>query len=251
MTMSDEPSLPVHPTRRRVLRTLVGTGGLLASGAMSGLAAPITAQPTDPLGLLNQLATHEALLVTFYHAVLTGAAFSVTRTAAGQLRTMLDTQHQHLQLLKAQGGRPEVTAFALPEQLTADASVFVSTAQYLEQVSAATYIAATHDFAVLGKPTLAATAAQFGSAEAQHLAQLSHLAGFEDIDLRMQTRHFGGAPDGLLALKRFVQPEKSAGPLTPLPSTSQLRGALDGRLGAPARLYLSSSRITDGRSTSS
>ncbi|MGY2896011.1 ferritin-like domain-containing protein [Deinococcus sp. UYEF24] len=242
--MSENSNPSVHPTRRRVLRTLVGTGGLLASGVVSGLAASTTTLATDPLSLLNQLATQEALLVTFYHAVLDGAAFSVTDTAADQLKTMLDTQRQHLQLLLAQGGRPQATSFALPEQVTADASVFVSTGQYLEQVSAATYVAATHDFAVLGRPALAATAAQFGAAEAQHLAQLSHLAGFDNIDLRTQARHFGRAPDGLLALKRFIRPGKSTGPLTPFPTSSQLSASLDGRLGDPARLYLASSRRT-------
>lgn len=246
--MSENSNPSVHPTRRRVLRTLVGTGGLLASGVVSGLAASPAVQVTEPLDLLNQLATQEALLVTFYHTVLSGATFLVTDTAADQLRTMLDTQRQHLQLLTAQGGRPQAASFTLPEHLTADASVFVSTGQYLEQVSAATYVAATHDFAVLGRPVLAATAAQFGTAEAQHLALLSHLAGFEDIDLRTQTKHFGQAPDGLLALKRFIRPSKSTGPLTPFPTISQLSASLGGRLGDPVRLYRASS---DGRSTSS
>lgn len=162
--------------RRNVLRTLGAVAASLSFGQAGAREAGPPA-PQSPTELLNFLTTAEALAVTFYHHALSGAQFRVDPEAREHLGQVLSAEQRHLETLRSLGGRPLVTSFQLPEDLCADARQFAQTGLELETAFAEHYVGAARQFARLGHPDLAATAAHLGASEAQHLGLLSHLAG--------------------------------------------------------------------------
>lgn len=228
---------PISPSRRQVLGTLVGVGGLAAAGMLPGLSGVGSAPLSDHTNLLDLAATTEALTVTFYHAVLSGAEFVINDEAADQLRLMLDAERQHLELLRALGGTPQTGPFYLPVHLLADASVFVHSGQQLERVATGMYIAATHEFAALGQPTLAATAAQLAASEAQHQMLLSHLAGLGGVATSLPSSDFGRPVEVGPALASFLRRTHASATPATLPTAGQLSAALNGRTSVPGRPF--------------
>jgi len=149
-------------------------------------------------------ATSERLVTAFYQAALGGAAFHIDGKARTQLRMAMDAERGHLRAVRPLGGTALQQRFYLPDRLLQDASVFVDTGLKLEPTLAGAYLAATRQFAELGQPVLAATAAALGASEAQYLILLGHLAGLSPDDLTLSTPSFRRASDALPVLAPFL-----------------------------------------------
>lgn len=240
--MTSEPQSSSLPGRRRVLRGLIGVGGLAASGLLPGLGHLALAAPLTPAVALGPAATAEAVQVTLYHAVLTGATFHINSASTGQLRLLLDAARQHLDTLRTLDVRPPPGAHHLPGAVLSDASVFVQTAQQLAALVTAASIAAAQDHAALGQPRLAGVAAQLAASAAQHQAVLAHLAGLAGDHVAWPAATFGRTADAWAALAPYTQGEPGwLGPL-PQPSVDQLQLALAGRRCAPSQSVASLAR---------
>lgn len=231
MTSTDRPT----PNRRTLLRVLTGGVAVAGFGQVFG-APPALASvrpPADPAGVLDMAATAEALAVTFYHHVLSGAAFRMDDTTRAHLHAMLAAEQEHLDLLATLGGRPLTRTFSLPDTLRGDAGAFASTGLHLEGVLTGAYIAASHQLATLGRPELAATAAQLGASEAQHLTLLSHLAGFGPGELTLPSAPLRLITDAAPVLAPFIGPVTAGRQRVPLPDAAAVL-ALVGPRRAPA-----------------
>lgn len=193
------------PSRRRVLMGLLGVGGALAAGGFGpafGRTLPFT---DDVPGVLHLAATAELLAVTFYHAALSGASFRISDAQRGQLTGVLAAERGHLGALRRLGGRPLNGSLYLPADLLADAGRFVETGLHLETTFTSAYLAATHQFAERGEPGLAATAAQLGASEAQHLTLLSSLAGLGPGDVTLPTPSFRRVAEAAPVLAPYLE----------------------------------------------
>lgn len=223
-------------TRRRFLNGAAGVGaGITAVGFVDifggGAGGALAEAAGDPgaaaATIVNVVATAETLAVTFYYTVLTGATFRVDAPAVDDLRWTLEAEMRHLDGLRSLGGASLRQRFYLPDHLLTDAGVFVDTAVTLEATLAGAYLAATHQFAVLGQPLLAATAAQHAASEAQHLTLIGHLAGLPAHDLTLSTTAFHLMSDAVRALAPFLAGGTGFhGPLS-VPSARQYQAARD------------------------
>lgn len=235
--MTAEQSDQSARTRRSFLRGAVGVGGgigaasfVRAFGVGGAQAAEVT--ENDIATIVNLAATAEALAVTFYYTMLTQATFHVGEDATEYLKLAMDAEMHHLQILQALGGRSSAQQFYMPQRMHSDASVFVDTGLRAETVFAGAYLAATHRFAMLGQPQLAATAAQHGASEAQHLTLIRHLAGMVPNDLTLPAPLFAHETDAAPALAPFLQGGAGFDVPVSLPSSDQLQAALGGSAAA-------------------
>lgn len=234
----NESSSDLGRTRRTVLRGLTGALAAASFGQAFGKGAAQASATLDHASLLDLAATAEALMVTFYHQALSGAAFRVEEGPAEHLRAMLDAELHHLHLLESLGGRPLTRQFFLPGDVLTDAGAFVDTGLHLEATLTGAYVAATHQFAALGQPELAATAAQLGAGEAQHLTLLSGLAGLGPSDLALPTTPFRQVADATPALAPFLRGgSRTLGPLS-LPAGEQIRALLGDRAAPRGQPFL-------------
>ncbi len=194
------------PSRRLFLRGSLATAAFASFGQVFGAAGKpgFHALSSDPAAVLNLAATAEALSVTLYHQVLSRASFGLSAEARSQLQTLLEAEQSHLTLLGTLGGASLTRQFWFPEGLLSNAGLFADTALHLEEACRGAYIAACHQFARQGKADLAATAAQLGASEAQHLTTLSHLAGFGPGDLSLPAAPFRQVADVSPVLSPFV-----------------------------------------------
>ncbi|BDP44582.1 hypothetical protein DAETH_45510 (plasmid) [Deinococcus aetherius] len=234
--MDEFTTRPVARTRRSLLRGLAGTLALAGFGQAFGQGRD-EMPSLDHAAVLDLAATAEALAVTLYHQVLSAASFRVNEDTAEHLRSVLDAEVQHLQVLRSLGATPLTPRFYLPGELLKDASVFVDTALHLETVFTGAYVAATHEFAQRGQPELAATAAQIGASEAQHLTLLSQLAGLGPGNLTLPAADFCRVADAGPALAPFLKGQPgSVGPVT-APQVEPLHAAQGPRDATPLRTF--------------
>lgn len=171
MTTHDGHELQSSINRRTVLKT-VGIGGVAALAAVGGATPRAFAQPAgDSVQvMLDVAATAEALGTTLLHALITRATYFGQLPLMHQevLRASLFTELAHLEALTAQGGKPLLTSFFMPDGLLEDLRLFVTLGDYLETVCVGAYLAATRRFAELGMPLMSEVASQFGGSEAEH-----------------------------------------------------------------------------------
>lgn len=189
--------------RRDFLRLMGVTAAVSGFGPAFGQSAKI-AQPKDPQGVLNLAATAEALSVTFYHHTLSQATFRMDADTAAHLRQVLAAEQEHLELLAELGGQPLTREFALPDTAHTDAATFAATGLHLEETLLSAYIAAAHQFAEMGRPELAATAAQLAASEAQHQTLLSSAAGYGPGDVSLAGVPFRQVGDSSAVLAPFI-----------------------------------------------
>lgn len=218
-------------TRRHVLKGALEAGGVLAAGSLAtgslvgvkpatqatALAdakdadtrVGVAAAAGESRQILDFAATVEALTMTFYGHVFANATFFMEAEEAGHLRRLLDAEANQLEVWLRRGGVPQTDVFQLPLRLLSDARTFVHTGLLLEAMSAGVYLAATRQFAQMGQPALAATAAQHAASEAQHHTLLARLAGFSLEDVA-QWPPFEQAIDAAPLLKAFLEGEADA-----------------------------------------
>ena len=220
-------------TRRSFLRGAVGVGGGIGAASFVhafgvGGAQAAEATENDIATIINLATTAETLAVTFYYTTLANATFHVGEDATEYLKLAMDAEMHHLQILHALGGRSLAQQFYMPQHMHSDASVFVDTGLRAETVFAGAYLAATHRFAMLGQPQLAATAAQHGASEAQHLTLIRHLAGMVPNDLTLPTPLFAHEADAAPALAPFLQGGAGFDAPAVFPSPERLQAVLGG-----------------------
>jgi hypothetical protein len=230
--MTSESSDGPARTRRSFLIGALGVGGGVGAASFArafgaGGASP-AATENDVAAIVNLAATAETLAATLYYTVLNGAGFHMAEDAVEYLKLALDAELHHLNILQALGGRALTQQFYLPRRMLADASVFVRTGLRAETVFAGAYLAATHRFASLGQPALAATAAQHGASEAQHITLIRHLAGMVPNDLTLPAPLFAHEADAAPALAPFLKGGGDFTELVSMPTPAQSQALLAG-----------------------
>lgn len=212
-SMGRERSIQALHTRQGFLHGAAGLGvGLTAASFTSifgvgafGAIVEASRSPTDDVAtILNLATTAEMLAVTFYDAVRTKATFHMEESAAQSLVVVMNAEKYHLQMLRSLGGRLLQSQFYLPAGLLSNARVFASAGLATETAFANAYLAAAQRLAVLGKPTLAATAARLGASEAQHLTLLSYLAGLTPNDLTLPAQGLRDIEDAMPSLALYL-----------------------------------------------
>lgn len=240
MASTDPPSTD----RRTLLRLLTGGVAVAGFGQAFGHQSAFTSlrTPTDPASVLDMAATAEALAVTFYYHTLSGASFGVSADTRMHLHAMLAAEQSHLELLVTLGGQPLKRSFSLPGTLCTDAGVFTMTGLHLEGVLTGAYIAASHQLAVLGHPELAATAAQLGASEAQHLTLLSHFAGLGPGELTLPAAPLRLITDAPPVLAPFIGVPTAGRVRATLPSAAQVQMMVGPRSAAPVAAFVDAHR---------
>jgi len=204
--------------------SFVPTVGIGAAGDLAEAAGSST---EDVATIVNLITTAEMLAVTFYYATLTGATFHIHERAVESLTVAMDAEMRHLDTLRSLNGRSMRDHFYLPDRMLSDARVFVNTGVTIETTLAGAYVAATRQFAVRGRPLLAATAALHAASAAQRLTLIGHLAGLPAQDLTMSTPAFHHVSDAARALAPFfVGGTGFSGPIG-FPSARQYGAAHD------------------------
>jgi hypothetical protein len=244
--MGQEQSRQDTHTRRRFLNSAASVGaGITAAGFVDifggGATGPLAEAAGDPgesvATIVNVAATVETLAVTFYYTVLVGATFRVDAPAVTYLTGAMETEMRHLDGLRPLGGASLKQCFYLPDRLLADAGVFVDTAVTIETTLGTAYLAATHQFAALGRPLLAATAAQHAASAAQHLTLIGHLAGLAPHSLTLPAQTSHRVSDAALALTPFLRGGSSFSAPVNAPTARQYQAALDHAMAAHVRSF--------------
>jgi hypothetical protein len=218
-----------HARRGFLKRSVSVSSGIAAAGFVGAFGIRAADAPEDDIATLLHLATTaEALAVIFYYTAITTATFRIDEEDAEHLRLVMDAEMHHLQILQSFGGASLTQQFYMPERMLSDASRFVDTSLRIERVFAGAYLAATHQFAALGHPKLAATAAQHSASEAQHLMLISHVAGLRPSDVTLPAPLFYQVSDALPALAPFLRGGAGFGAPVRFPSPDQYHTALAG-----------------------
>ncbi len=213
--------------------TGIGTVADLAEAA----GGPVAGGPVeDVAAIVNLIATAETLAVTFYYTALTGATFHIDERAVASLAVVMDAEMGRLDTLRSLGGRSLNDRFYLPDRMLSDARVFVDAGLTIEATLAGAYLAATHQFAALGRPPLAATAARHAASAAQHLTLIGHLAGLAPHDVARPAPAFRRVADAAPALTPFLTKSAGYSELARIPSARQYRAALGDIMVERARL---------------
>jgi hypothetical protein len=222
-------------TRRGFIHTAAGvSAGITAAGFVNifgigaglGTARAGASRSEDARTVLNLATTAETLAVIFYYSVITGATFHIAPSSLAYLRSTMDAEMRHLRALLERGGAAVKQQFYLPKHTLSDARAFVDTGIKLETVLAGAYLAATQQFAMLGQPILAATAARHAASEAQHLTSIAHLAGLPSHDMAESVPVDGGVLTASPALQSFITPGKdNVGPV-PFPADRAFQAVL-------------------------
>ena len=159
-------------SRRSVLKA-VGIGGVaaLSAGGFESTAEAQAQTPGDSVQtMLNVAITAEALATTLVYGVVTQSTYFRRLPAIHQdaLRATLTTEQTHFDILAAEGGRPLITQFFIPDGLLENIPLLVTVGDFLETTCIGAYLAATRRFAELNMPIMAEVASQLGGSEAEH-----------------------------------------------------------------------------------
>ena len=216
-------------TRRNLLKaSAAGVGGVGLASFAGAMGVSAAEGGDDPQTILNLAATAETLAVTFYHAAITAAQFSVEASALAYLKAALLAEKYHLDFLNANGGKSLTDKFYVPATLLSDPAVFVQVGTTAETAFVGAYLAATRRFADLGLPKLAATTAQHACSEAQHLSLLRDIGGLLPNNLALPLPIYFDVSNAVPTLAPFLQGGKGfIGPVG-FPSADKVAAATSG-----------------------
>jgi hypothetical protein len=169
----------IMSNRRDFLR-----GGLLLTAASAvGFSGVFGIKQTtadsngdDISTIVNVAATAETFACTHYYRALTSKIKFTTQQFA-YIKAALEEELIHLEFLNQNGASALATSFYFPSITFTSPVAFANVSAIAETVFVGAYLAATRRFAELGKPELAATAAQIAVVEGQHLALVRQTAG--------------------------------------------------------------------------
>lgn len=159
----------------------------------------------SPQTILNLAATAETLAATAYYATLNGNPLGLSATHRTWLTLALSAELYHLRFLQSLGGRSLASEFYVPEAFLTDVSVTTQTFQAAETAFTAAYLAATRRLAELGEARLAATTAQHGATEAEHLAITRIIAGAPANPNALPAPIYYNVSDAVPTLVPFLQ----------------------------------------------
>ncbi len=229
-------------SRRNLLKGAAGVGGGLAMASFTSLFGVRSASAghdtmDDPQTILNLAATAETLAITFYHAALTAAGFSLAADDVVYLQLALDAEKYHLDFLNANGGVSLTNQFYVPANLLSDPGVFIQVGTTAETAFVGAYLAATRRFAELGASRIAATTAQHACSEAVHLSLLRDIGGLNPNNLALPLPIYYNVSDAVPTLTPFLQGgEGFIGPIT-APTAAQITAALGGVKSDPTQPF--------------
>ncbi len=201
-------------SRRGFLKgtALLAAASTLGFSGMFGLRMALAAAADDDIPtILNVAATAETFAVTHYYRALsntTKAQFTAAQKA--YLRAGLESEQDHLDFLNANGGKALTDKFYFPAGTFNDAKTFGTVSSIAETVFVGAYIAATHRFAQLGQPELAAIAAQVAVVEGQHLALSKEIAGAFPNDVALAAPVFYNVSDAVPVVQPLLDGKKGA-----------------------------------------
>ncbi len=217
-------------SRRNFLKGAAGIGGGAALASFAGAFGISTASAAndDTQTIANLAATAETLAVTFYYAAITGAQFSLSSDEVRYLRLAMDAEKYHLEVLQSLGGQSLTQQFYVPANVLSDVNTFINTGLAAETAFVGAYLAATRTFAEAGQGRLAATTAQHGASEFQHLTLIRDIAGLVPNDLALPAPIYYNVSDAVPTLAPFLNGGSGfIGPVS-YPSQDQYNAALAG-----------------------
>jgi hypothetical protein len=165
-------------SRRDVLKgsALLAAASALGFTGVFGLRRAFAADD-DAKTIVTVAATAETFATTHYYRALTEKALSLSEGEKTYMLAALESEFDHLQFLRANGGAALQDKFYFPKGTFSNKKTLGAVTSIAETVFVGAYVAATHSFAKLGAPELAAVAAQVAVVEGQHLLFMRGLAG--------------------------------------------------------------------------
>ncbi|HLY25011.1 MAG TPA: ferritin-like domain-containing protein [Aggregatilineales bacterium] len=214
-----------HLSRRNFLTgsAFFAAASTVGLGGLFDLSKVLAAGPDDMPTILNVSATGEAFSVAHYYRALdksTKANFTPGQIA--YLKAALEAEQAHLDVLIANGGKPLIAKFFFPAGSFDTVEAFATLTAIWETISVGVYVAATHSFAELGQPELAAMATQIAVVEGQHLALVNEIAGVFPNDLPLAAPVYYAVSDVVGSLGFLTQwmVDGSVGPLGAMEKTA-------------------------------
>lgn len=159
----------------------------------------------DVQTILNLAATSEMYATTHYYTVLTESDIALTPDEVETLKGFLDAELQHLEYLFANNGEPLTQEYYIPEAVYNDREQFATITEQLETAFVGAYLAACRQFAALGLPLLAGTAAQVVAIEQEHLALVRGIGGLRPNNASLGKAVFYNVSDAVPALQPFFE----------------------------------------------
>jgi ferritin-like protein/TAT (twin-arginine translocation) pathway-exported protein len=163
-------------------RTVLKGSALLAAASALGFTGVFglrtaRAADDDAKTIVTVAATAETFATTHYYRALTDKGLSLNAGEKTYMLAALEAEFDHLQFLKSKGGAALQDKFFFPKGTFSSKKTLGAVTAIAETVFVGAYVAATHSFARLGAPELAAVAAQVAVVEGQHLLFMRGLAG--------------------------------------------------------------------------
>jgi hypothetical protein len=159
----------------------------------------------DAQTILNLAATSEMYATTHYYTVLTESDIALTPGEIETLKGFLDAELQHLEYLFANNAEPVTQEFYIPESVYNDRAQFASITEQIETAFVGAYLAGCRQFAALGLPLLAGTAAQVAAIEQEHLALVRQIGGLRPNNSSLGRALFYNVSDAVPALQPFFE----------------------------------------------
>lgn len=159
----------------------------------------------DAQTILNLAATSEMYATTHYYTVLTESTIALTPGEIETLKGFLDAELQHLEYLFDNNAEPVTQEFYIPEAVYNDREQFASITEQIETAFVGAYLAACRQYAALGLPLLAGTAAQVAAIEQEHLALVRQIGGLRPNNASLGRALFYNVSDAVPALQPFFE----------------------------------------------
>ncbi len=187
-----------HVSRRNFLTgsALLAAASTVGLSGLFDLSKVLAAGPDDITTMLSIAATGKAFSVTHYYRALdksTNAKFTAGQIAF--LKAALESEQAHLEIYK----------FFFPMGTFDTVAAFATLTAFWETICVGVYVAATHSFAGLGQPELAALATQIAVVDGQHLALVKEIAGVFPNDVALAAPVYYNVSDALGALAPLSQ----------------------------------------------
>jgi hypothetical protein len=198
----------MNPVSRRSFLQGVAAGGtaLLTFNQLLGYNKVFgQTNGDDAQTILNLAATSEMYATTHYYTVLTESTIALTPGEIETLKGFLDAELQHLEYLFANNAEPVTQEFYIPEAVYNDREQFASITEQIETAFVGAYLAGCRQFAALGQPLLAGTAAQVASIEQEHLALVRQIGGLRPNNASLGRALFYNVSDAVPALQPFFE----------------------------------------------
>src|SRR5258706_12062882 len=208
LNYSGELTMNDHVSRRNFLTgsALLAAASTVGLSGLFDLSKVLAAGPDDITTMLSIAATGKAFSVTHYYRALdksTNAKFTAGQIAF--LKAALESEQAHLEILIANGGKALLDKFFFPMGTFDTVAAFATLTAFWETICVGVYVAATHSFAGLGQPELAALATQIAVVDGQHLALVKEIAGVFPNDVALAAPVYYNVSDALGALAPLSQ----------------------------------------------